>query len=146
VRAEGIHCLAVDGDGASPCGRLRIGPHRSIVVSIFDIDEGPNDGETPALEVDVRVSISGQVLPGRRVSNLVDRRQRARLYEAVLREGGPADITAFIDGALLIDLWTELVLPRDVRKAWTPVISAALRDAASPPPSGPMHQNKPLTR
>jgi transcriptional regulator with XRE-family HTH domain len=68
--------------------------------------------------------------PGR-VSNLADRQQRARLYEAVLREGGPADITAFIDGALLIDLWTELVLPRHVRRAWTPVISAALQDASS---------------
>lgn len=63
--------------------------------------------------------------PGR-VSRLVDRAQRARVYEAVLREGRPADLVAYVDGALLVDLWDELVLPRDVRDAWAPVIAAAL--------------------
>ncbi len=45
---------------------------------------------------------------------LSDRRQRARCYEVVVREGMPADILRFVDGALLVDLWTELVLPREV--------------------------------
>ena len=63
--------------------------------------------------------------PGR-VSHLADRAQRARVYEAVLREGRPADVLAYIDGALLVDLWDELVLPRDVRDAWAPLIAAAL--------------------
>lgn len=67
--------------------------------------------------------------PGR-VSNLADRRQRARVYEVVLREGLPADIRAFIDGALLVDLWDDLVLPRDVRDAWAPVVDAALAGRA----------------
>lgn len=53
---------------------------------------------------------------------LSDRRQRARCYEAVLREGMPDDILRFIDGALLVDLWTELFLPREVRAAWQPLI------------------------
>lgn len=48
--------------------------------------------------------------PGRRF-NLRDRRQRARLYELVIVEGSPADVQAYIDGALLVDLWDELVLP-----------------------------------
>ena len=41
----------------------------------------------------------------------------------------PADIAAYIDGALLVDLWDELVLLRDVRDAWAPAIAAALDEA-----------------
>jgi hypothetical protein len=36
------------------------------------------------------------------------------VYEAVLTEGGPADVLEYVDGALLIDLWHDLVLPWDV--------------------------------
>lgn len=55
--------------------------------------------------------------------NLRDRRERARVYEIVLREGGPDDVLSYIDGALLIDLWDALVLPRSVRVAWHAVIA-----------------------
>ena len=55
-----------------------------------------------------------------------DRRQRARCYEVVLREGMPADIHRFVDGALLVDLWADLVLPRDLRNAWQPAIAEAV--------------------
>ncbi len=58
--------------------------------------------------------------------DLGDRQQRARVYETVLREGRPADIRAFVDGALLVDLWHDLVLPPDLRGAWAPVIEAEL--------------------
>ncbi len=58
-----------------------------------------------------------------RCYDLRDRRQRARVYEIVLREGGPDDILTYIDGVLLIDLWDELVLPRAVRAAWTAVVT-----------------------
>ncbi len=54
--------------------------------------------------------------------DLSDRRQRARTYEAVLREGGPVDIESIVDGALLVDLWDELVLPDRLRAAWQPLI------------------------
>jgi transcriptional regulator with XRE-family HTH domain len=54
--------------------------------------------------------------------DLADRHDRARVYEAVLREGGPDDIISFVDGALLIDLWDSLVLPDDVRDAWRGVV------------------------
>lgn len=67
--------------------------------------------------------------PGRRF-DLADRSQRARVYEIVLREGGPDDILTYIDGALLVDLWDDLVLPRDVRAAWGPLIHAAASVAA----------------
>jgi transcriptional regulator with XRE-family HTH domain len=53
---------------------------------------------------------------------LIDRRQRARCYEVVLREGMPADMLRFIDGALLVDIWPDLVLPLEVRDAWQSLI------------------------
>jgi transcriptional regulator with XRE-family HTH domain len=62
--------------------------------------------------------------PGR-VFDLRSRADRARVYEIVLQEGKPADILAFIDGALLIDLWDDLVLPRAARSAWAPLISSS---------------------
>ena len=60
--------------------------------------------------------------PGRRF-DLRARADRARVYEIVLQEGAPADILAYVDGALLVDLWEDLVLPRAVRSAWAPLIS-----------------------
>ncbi len=57
---------------------------------------------------------------------LADRRQRARCYEIVLREGMPDDLLRYIDGALLVDLWPELVLPRDIRNAWHRVIEQVM--------------------
>lgn len=52
-----------------------------------------------------------------------DRRQRARVYEIVLREGGPADVLRYVDCALLVDRWDDLVLPATVRTAWAPVVA-----------------------
>lgn len=68
--------------------------------------------------------------PGR-TSDLSDRGRRARVYEVVLREGTPDDIRSIIDGALLVDLWDDLVLPRALRSAWDPVIRAELGVVAS---------------
>jgi hypothetical protein len=59
--------------------------------------------------------------PGR-IFRLVDRGDRARVYELVLREGAAADVIRYVDGVLLVDLWDELVLPRAVRAAWSPLI------------------------
>lgn len=61
--------------------------------------------------------------PGRSFA-LSNRADRARAYEIVLREGQPTDITTYVDGVLLVDLWDELVLPRELRAAWEPVIAA----------------------
>lgn len=63
--------------------------------------------------------------PGR-VFRLTDRGDRARLYEAVLRDGQPDDVLAYIDGALLVDIWPDLVLPREVRAAWAPLIDTVV--------------------
>jgi transcriptional regulator with XRE-family HTH domain len=59
---------------------------------------------------------------GRRY-DLRDRRQRARVYELVLREGGPDDVLTYVDGALLVDLWDDLILPAKVRVAWDGVVT-----------------------
>jgi hypothetical protein len=66
--------------------------------------------------------------PGR-VYRLGDRSDRARIYEIVLREGTSDDVLAYIDGALLIDLWDELVLPREVRGAWAPLVAVGTTEA-----------------
>ena len=52
------------------------------------------------------------------------------MYEIVLQEGRPANILAYVDGALLVDLWDDLVLPRAVRSAWPPVIDRSRAMAA----------------
>ena len=71
-----------------------------------------------ALPVDMNWSQPG------RLFDLRDRRDRARAYEIVLREGNPEQITAVVDGVLLVDLWPELVLPQAVRRAWAALIEA----------------------
>ncbi|WP_344882780.1 helix-turn-helix transcriptional regulator [Allokutzneria multivorans] len=62
--------------------------------------------------------------PGK-ISDLSDRGDRGRCYEVVLREGGADDILEYIDGALLVDLWPELVVPRDIRALWEPLVQMA---------------------
>ena len=60
---------------------------------------------------------------------LSDRDRRARVYEIVLREGTREDVLTYVDGALLVDLWDSLVLPRDVRAAWSEVVDSVLSAA-----------------
>jgi transcriptional regulator with XRE-family HTH domain len=63
--------------------------------------------------------------PGR-VYRLSERGDRARVYEIVLREGNEDDVLRYIDGNLLVDIWDELVLPRIIRAAWSPLIEESL--------------------
>jgi len=58
--------------------------------------------------------------------NLADRAERMLAYQLLLAEGGPVDITTFVDGTLLIDLWAELFLPAEIRTAWQPLVDHAL--------------------
>jgi transcriptional regulator with XRE-family HTH domain len=67
--------------------------------------------------------------PGR-VFDLRSRADRARVYEIVLQEGRPADILAYVDGALLADLWDEMILPRSLRSAWDPLVRRPGKAAA----------------
>ncbi len=63
--------------------------------------------------------------PGK-ISDLADRGDRGRRYEVVLRECGADDTLEHVDGALLVDLWPEIVVPRDIRALWEPLIRTAL--------------------
>jgi hypothetical protein len=67
---------------------------------------------------------------GRRY-DLRDQRQRARVYEIILREGTPDDIDTYIDGALLSDMWDELTLPAYIREAWAVIIPEGIRGKRS---------------
>jgi transcriptional regulator with XRE-family HTH domain len=67
--------------------------------------------------------------PGR-VFRLADRGDRTRVYEMVLREGTADDVLRYVDGALLVDLWDELVLPAYVRSAWAPLIERVRQSPA----------------
>lgn len=57
--------------------------------------------------------------------DLRDRADRRRLYENLLAEGDQHMIMRWADGALLMDLWSELVLPEKIRAAWEPAVEAA---------------------
>lgn len=61
-----------------------------------------------------------------RTYRMSERTDRARVYESVLREGTADDVVTYIDGTLLVDLWPELVLPRGLHAAWSPLIDRAL--------------------
>lgn len=50
--------------------------------------------------------------------DLGDRPDRLRVYEQVLREGTEEDVRYFIDVDELRGLWSDLVLPPTVRRAW----------------------------
>lgn len=65
-----------------------------------------------------------------RVFDMRDRRQRGRVYEIVLREGRSEDVLDYVDGALLVDLWDDLVLPGPIRSAWGNVVTGASRSQA----------------
>jgi transcriptional regulator with XRE-family HTH domain len=67
--------------------------------------------------------------------DLSDRQDRLRAYEIVLREGAPADIEQIVDGVLLCEAWSDLVLPRHLRSAWSHLVEldadSTIRRAAS---------------
>lgn len=65
-----------------------------------------------------------------RVFDLARHPERLRAYEVVLREGAPDDIEAVVDGVLLCEAWADLVLPRELRRAWEPLVTVHL---AQPP-------------
>jgi hypothetical protein len=40
----------------------------------------------------------------------------------VLREGTPVEIESIVDGALLVDVWDQIVLPRGICPGWQALI------------------------
>jgi transcriptional regulator with XRE-family HTH domain len=113
---------------ASPVVRFtehRTGRGRSVVVP----SELPRLDPARALAV-VTLPLHLNWSDPDRLFDLGDRKQRARAYEIVLREGSAEDLLTYVDGVLLVELWDELVLPREVRSAWQPLIERAMPAAA----------------
>ncbi len=117
--------LAVAGYELAARPRVQFRRHRTRrgrVVSVpIVLPQLPPEHALETVELPLRLNWSE---PGRRF-NLRNRSDRARLYEIVLREGEPKDIVRYIDGTLLVDLWDELVIPRELRDLWTPVVLSA---------------------
>lgn len=59
--------------------------------------------------------------------DLRERSDRCHLYEMLLAHGTPDELIRWVDGALLVDVWREMELPRPVRAAWDPVVQAGAR-------------------
>jgi DNA-binding XRE family transcriptional regulator len=55
------------------------------------------------------------------------RPHRIRAYELLLTVGSRSELIACLDGKLLLDVWSELDLPQEVRIEWQPLIEKALR-------------------
>jgi len=53
------------------------------------------------------------------------RSSRRRLYESPLRRGMPDELIDWVDGALLVDLWDDMKLPKPIRTAWQPAVELA---------------------
>jgi transcriptional regulator with XRE-family HTH domain len=70
-----------------------------------------------------------------RYFDLADRDDRRRVYQYLLKAGVPVWIWRWVDGALLVDLWDQLDLPRLLRAEWQPLIDHA-RDG---PQEEPIH-------
>jgi transcriptional regulator with XRE-family HTH domain len=102
--------------------RIRFELHTTARGRPFHVPDHLPRLSTSAALAQVRLPLHLNWSDRGRVFDLSDRRQRARVYAIVLREGTPADLLEHIDGVLLADLWEELVLPREIREAWTPLI------------------------
>lgn len=59
---------------------------------------------------------------GPKTVDLLIRADRLRAYEIVLREGTPDDIGGVVDGVLLCEAWSDLVLPAAARGEWESTI------------------------
>jgi hypothetical protein len=87
-------------------GRLAL-----VAADLADL-RGPDSG---MVELPLRLFWS---LPGHRF-DLGDKDMRLWLYQTVLREATRSeDLSAYLDQAMLIELWPDLYLPRGVRRAW----------------------------
>jgi transcriptional regulator with XRE-family HTH domain len=117
------HRLAVD---ASPTRRTGDETATARPVAIpGDLDDPAIDKADGLVELPLHIRWSGPA----RAYDLRARRDRARVYEQVLREGNEDDIRRYVRLEDLLDLWDELVLPDHVRAAWDRWLAARGRAA-----------------
>lgn len=91
-----------------------IGPAARPVAVPNDVDDPSIEKATGIVELPFHVRWSD---PPMRY-DLGSRSDRTRVYEQVLREGTDADVRRYIDVDALLDMWSEIVLPIPVRRAW----------------------------
>jgi hypothetical protein len=104
----------VDAAASRRPSRYRSRPGRVALVadSLAEL-RGPTDG---TVELPRRLVWQA---PELRRFDLDDPYERGRLYEIVLREAIRLDeLRAWLDGVVLRQVWSELYLPRGVRRAW----------------------------
>ena len=65
--------------------------------------------------------------------DLRDRTDRRHLYEMLLVLGTPEQLIRWVDGALLVDIWSEVEVPRPVRRSWETVVRAGAHGPAERP-------------
>ena len=116
--------------------RLTLSPQVEFTTHVGDRGE-PYLVPDRLWQLDPAEAFAAVILPRRlhwsgpsRTYKLTNRRDRARIYEIVLREGSANDLLTYVDGTLLVDLWDELVLPTPIRDAWTPLITRYIGSAA----------------
>jgi hypothetical protein len=94
---------------------------RALVAATLDELQGPVSG---VVELPL-----GLMWLQERSFDLDDREQRLWMYAIVLREArGLGHLRRLLNGGLLAEVWSELSLPRGVRRAWEsqhPQLSAA---------------------
>jgi transcriptional regulator with XRE-family HTH domain len=60
-----------------------------------------------------------------RAFDLGYRPHRIRAYELLLTSGSRSELSAYLYGKLLLDAWSELDLPPEVRREWQPLVDRA---------------------
>lgn len=105
-----------------------VGLGQYVFMSVFSARERPV--EVPD-DLDDSAPSSGRVrLPtdiawsGQPDYDLDDPQQLRRVYEQVLREGTADEIRAYVRASTLLEVWEELFLPPQVRRAWEPWVNA----------------------
>lgn len=93
---------------------LTLGPASRPVAVPDDVEESRLTKASGQVELPSHIRWSGLPL----TYDLTYRADRARVYEQVLREGTEEDVRYFVDIDVLLDLWDDLVLPPNVRRAW----------------------------
>lgn len=96
------------------------GRHRGAAILVPDrLPPLETERATAVIELPRHLEWSGED----RTKDLTVRADRIRTYELVLREGTPDDVLDLIDPTLLVDVFDELNLPREIRAAWAPAVA-----------------------
>ncbi len=100
-----------DSTGGAPAGSRYADQRPYAITESLDDLCGPTTG---TVTLDQRLDWSGRAR-----YDLANPRRLASMYETVLRESANAgDLARWLDGATLVRLWPQLVLPPQVRRVW----------------------------